>query len=169
VAPMVDPLNRFVVERTFPVSQQRLFEVCSKVEHLRNWMSPADMNVLKSEQDLRPGGTYHYGLATPDGNEMWGKVTYKEITPFNRLVYIQSFSDKDGNITAHPMAPTWPKQMVTLFEFLPEGPKQTKLKISWTYAGIDDAEASTFHAAHAGMSGGWKGSLDQLEAYLASN
>ena len=167
VAPMADALNRFIVERTFSVSQQRLFEVCSKVEHLRNWMSPAGMKVVKAEQDLKPGGTYHYGLATPQGNEMWGKITYREITPFSRLVYMQSFSDKDGNITAHPMAPTWPKQMLTVFEFLPEGPTKTRLKISWTYAGIDDTEASTFHAAHASMSGGWKGSLDQLESYVA--
>ncbi len=169
VAPMADPLNRFVVERTFPVSQQRLFEVCSKVEHLRNWMSPVGMKVVKAEQDLKPGGTYHYGLATPDGREMWGKVTYREITPHSRLVYEQSFSDKDGNITAHPMAPTWPKKMVTLFEFMPEGPKQTKLKISWIYSGVDDAESATFHTAHDSMSGGWKGSLDQLQNYLAQN
>lgn len=168
VAPMADALNLFVVERTFPVSQQRLFEVCSKVEHLRNWMSPAGMKVVKAEQDFKPGGTYHYGLATPDGHEMWGKITYREITPFSRLVYMQSFSDKDGNIISHPMSPSWPKQMVTQFDFLSESPQQTKLKISWVYAGVDDAEAATFHAAHAGMSGGWKGSLDQLEAYLAN-
>jgi uncharacterized protein YndB with AHSA1/START domain len=169
VAPMADKLNLFVVERTFPVSQQRLFEVCSQVEHIRQWMSPAGMKVLKASQDLKPGGTYHYGMATPEGHEMWGKVTYREITPNSRLVYMQSFSDRDGNITTHPMAPTWPKQMVTVFEFLPEGPNKTKLKISWTYAGVDDVEASTFHGAHGSMSGGWKGSLDQLEAYLARN
>ncbi len=169
VAPMAEALNRFVIERSFGVSQQRLFEVCSQVEHIRQWMSPAGMKVIKAEQDLKPGGTYHYGLATTDGHEMWGKITYKEITPTTRLVYLQSFSDKFGNITAHPMAPTWPKEMVTIFDFIPEGPNQTKLKITWTYAGIDDAEAATFHAAHAGMTGGWTGSLDQLQAYLAKS
>ena len=167
VAPMADPLNRFVIERSFAVSQQRLFEVCSKVEHLRQWMSPAGMKVIAANQELKPGGTYHYGLATAQGQEMWGKITYREITPPSRLVYIQSFSDKDGNITTHPMSPSWPREMVTTFEFIPEGPARTKLRISWTYAGIEESESTTFHAAHAGMTGGWTGSLDQLQAYLA--
>jgi hypothetical protein len=45
-------------------------------------------------------------------------VTYREITPRSRLVYAQSFSDKDRNITRHPMAPNWPQEMVTMFEFI---------------------------------------------------
>ncbi len=166
VAPMVNPLNTFIIERIFPVSQQRLFEVCTQVEHLKQWMSPAGMKVIKAEQDLKPGGTYHYGLATPDGGEMWGLVTYREITAPSRLVYMQSFSDKNGGITAHPMAPTWPKEMTTIFDFISTGEKQTTLKITWIFAGVDDAEAATFAAAHAGMTLGWTGSLDKLNDYL---
>ena len=166
VAPLANPLNKFVIERTFPVSQQRLFEVCSQVEHLREWMSPAGMKVLKAEQSLKPSGTYHYGLATPNGGEMWGLVTYREITPPSRLVFMQSFSDKNGGITAHPMAPTWPKEMTTIFDFISVGEKQTTLRISWIFAGIEDAEATTFYGAHAGMNQGWTGSLDQLSDYL---
>lgn len=166
VAPMAAKKNLFEIERSYPVSQQRLFEACTRVEEMKQWFAPAGMTTIKSSQDFRPGGTYHYGLATPQGQEMWGLITYKEITPNSRLVYLQSFSDKDGGITAHPMSPTWPKEMVTVFEFIPEGAKQTKLKISWIYAGIDDTEAKTFHAAHEGMRGGWTGSLNALEAYL---
>ena len=166
VAPLANPLNKFVIERSYSVSQQRLFEVCSHVDHVKQWMSPAGMKVIKAEQDLKPGGTYHYGLATADGGEMWGLVTYREITPPSRLVYMQSFSDKDGGITAHPMAPTWPREMTTVFDFIPTGEKQTTLRISWIFAGIDDAEAATFVSAHAGMTQGWTGSLDKLNDYL---
>lgn len=169
VAPMANPLNKFVIERLFPVSQKRLFEVCSQIEHLRQWMSPAGTKVIKADQSLKPGGTYHYGIAGADGNEMWGLATYSEITPFSRLVYVQSFSDKDGGITAHPMAPTWPKEMTTIFEFIPAGDKQTTLKINWIFAGIDDAEAAIFAGAHDGMRQGWTGSLDQLNDYLTKN
>ena len=100
---------------------------------------------------------------------MWGKVTYKEITPNSRLVYLQSFSDRQGNITQHPMAPTWPVELVTICEFIVEGPKQTRLKVGWVYSGIDDTEAATFHAAHDGMTGGWTGTLDALQSYLSKN
>ena len=168
VAPMAEAKNQFEISRSFPVSQQRLFEACTRVEEMKQWFAPSGMETIKAEQDFRAGGTYHYGMATPDGHEMWGLVTYKEITPYSRLVYLQSFSDKDGGITAHPMAPTWPKEMVTVFEFIPEGPKQTKLKINWVYAGADDAEANTFRAAHEGMTGGWSGTLDSLQKFLAN-
>ena len=169
LAPMAAKKNLFVIERAFAVSQERLFKACTNVEDMMQWFAPPGMKVIKAAQDLRVGGVYHYGLATPDGHEMWGLITYKEITPNSRLVYLQSFSDKDGRITAHPMSPSWPKEMVTVFEFIPQGAKQTKLKIGWIYAGVDDAEATTFQTAHDSMTGGWTGSLDALQNYLSKN
>ena len=169
VAPIAAEKNLFVIERSFAVSQNRLFNACTKKEEMKHWLSAPGHKVIQAQQDFRVGGTYHYGTASAEGQEMWGKINYKEITPNSRLVYTQSFSDKYGNLSTHPMAPTWPKEMLTIFEFIPEGEKQTKLKISWIYAGADDTEAATFHAAHAGMTGGWTGSLNALEAYLKQN
>jgi uncharacterized protein YndB with AHSA1/START domain len=167
VAPMADEKNRFVIERSFPVSQQLLFKACTDMNEMMQWFAPPGMKVVKSTQDLRPGGIYHYGLSSGQGNEMWGKVTYKEITPSSRLVYLQSFSDPQGGLTRHPMAPQWPMEMVTIMNFIPEGDKQTKLEISWIYAGVDDAEGETFRAAFEGMMGGWTGTLDSLASYFS--
>jgi uncharacterized protein YndB with AHSA1/START domain len=169
VAPLADSKNCFVIERVFPVSQERLFRACTDVKEMSQWFAPAGMKTIKAEQDLKPGGTYHYGMASGQGNEMWGMVTYKEITPNSRLVYRQSFSDPKGRLTRHPLAPNWPMEMLTVMEFVPEAEKQTRLKISWTYAGIDDAEGETFRSAHDGMNGGWTGTLDALYAYLENN
>jgi len=167
VAPMAEAKNRFEIERSYPVSQERLFRTCTDVKEMMQWFAPPGMKVIKAEQDLKPGGIYHYGLASGQGNEMWGKVTYKEIKPNSRLVYLQSFSDPQGGLTRHPMAPQWPLEMVTVMEFMPEGAKQTKLKIGWIYAGVEQAEGEAFRAAHESMSGGWTGTLDNLQAYLA--
>ena len=167
VAPMAAEKNLFGIERSFAVSQARLFQACTNVDDMMQWFAAPGTKVIKAQQDFRVGGIYHYGTTSPQGQEMWGMVTYKEIKPNSRLVYLQSFSDKDGGIATHPMAPTWPKEMLTVFEFVPEGLNQTKLKISWIYAGIDDTEAKTFHAAHESMTGGWTGSLNSLQAYLA--
>ncbi len=169
VAPMADAKNLFVIERVFPVSQLRLFRACTNVKEMMEWFAPPGMTVIKAEQDLKPGGIYHYGLASRQGHEMWGKVTYTEITPNSRLVYRQSFSDAQGGLTRHPMAPTWPIEMLTVMEFMPEGDTQTRLKISWINTGVDDAEGETFRAAHEGMTGGWTGSLDGLAAHLVKH
>jgi uncharacterized protein YndB with AHSA1/START domain len=173
VAPMAEEKNLFVIARSFPVSQMRLFRACTDVKEMARWFAPPGMKTIKAEQDLKPGGVYHYGMSSGPGNkmgnEMWGKVTYKEITPSSRLVYRQSFSDPQGGLTRHPMAPTWPMEMLTIMDFIPEGEKQTRLKISWINTGVDDAEGETFRAAHAGMSGGWTGTLDGLNVYLSNN
>jgi uncharacterized protein YndB with AHSA1/START domain len=166
VAPMAEEKNLFIIERSFPVSQERLFRACTNVDEMMAWYASPGMKVIKAEQDLRVGGVYHYGTASAQGQEMWGKVTYKEITPHSRLVYTQSFSDPQGGLTRHPMAPTWPLEMLTVMEFIPESEKQTRLKINWINTGVDDIEGETFRGAHAGMTGGWTGTLDNLQTYL---
>jgi uncharacterized protein YndB with AHSA1/START domain len=168
VAPLANSLNRFVIERSFAVSQEVLFNACTQVEHLKHWMSPSGAKVVKAEQNLKPSGAYHYGLEMPDGNTMWGKAVYREITPNRRLVYVQHFSDPNGSVTAHPLAATWPLEMTTIFDFIVENENQTRLKVTWLNTRITDAEIQTFHAAHTGMAQGWKGSLDQLATYLTN-
>lgn len=167
VAPLAHEKNLFTIARTLPVSQARLFKACTDVNEMMQWFAPSGMKTVKAEQDFRPGGVYHYGLSSGQGDEMWGKVTYKEITPPSRLVYLQSFSDPQGRLTRHPMAPQWPMEMITVMDFIAEGENQTKLKISWIYAGVEDAEGETFRAAHDGMTGGWSGTLDSLASYLS--
>ena len=67
--------------------------------------------------DLRPGGIFHYRMETADGGEIWGKMVYREITPRDRIVFLNSFSDEAGGTTHHPMAPTWPLEMLSIFTF----------------------------------------------------
>lgn len=169
IAPLADTKNHFQIERSFPVSQERLFRACTNPDEMAQWFSPPGMKVIKSAQDFKPGGTYHYGLSSGQGNEMWGLVTYREITPHSRLVYSQSFSDPQGGLTRHPMAPTWPLEMLTIMEFVPEGATRTKLRINWIYSGTETSEGETFRAAHSNMSGGWTGTLDGLSLYLSNN
>jgi len=67
--------------------------------------------------DPRPGGSYHYSMQAPDGKAMWGKFVYREVVPPEKLVFINSFSNDKGGLTRHPMAPTWPLEMLSVFTF----------------------------------------------------
>jgi uncharacterized protein YndB with AHSA1/START domain len=156
----------FSISRVLKAPSALVFKVYSEPGHLEKWMSPAGFKVIKADMDLRPGGTYHYGLGGPNGMEMWGKWKIREIDPPRKLVYVQSFSDKDGGITAHPMSPTWPREMLTTSTFEDLG-GQTKLTITWTPLHAGDDEIKTFDGARGNMSQGWEGTFVQLEAYLA--
>jgi uncharacterized protein YndB with AHSA1/START domain len=109
---------------------------------------------------------FHYGMAGPDGSEMWGKFIYREITPPERLVFIVSFSDENGGTTRHPMAPTWPAEMFNTVTFTDHGDK-TLITLRSSAHSATEEERATFKAGHGSMRGGFKGAFDQLAVYLA--
>src|SRR5947208_13919440 len=79
--------------------------------------------MLSNKVDLRPGGMFHYGMRTPDGHEMWGKIVYRQIDPPKKLVFVVSFSDAQGGITRHPMSPTWPLEALNTTTLVAEDGK----------------------------------------------
>ena len=100
---------------------------------------------------------------------MWGKCAYREIVKPERLVWINSFSDKDGGTTTHPMNPNWPRDMLTTVRFEAQGAK-TKVTIEWIpVEGSTEVELKTFDEGRASMNGGWTGTLDRFMAFLAKS
>src|SRR5436189_2033710 len=81
--------------------------------------------------DLRPGGTFHYCLRTPDGTEMWGKFVYPVIDAPERIVLVNSFSDEKGGLTRHPFSAAWPLEMLATTTLLKAG-NETKISIEWS-------------------------------------
>jgi uncharacterized protein YndB with AHSA1/START domain len=67
--------------------------------------------------DLNPGGRFHYCMKTPDGHAMWGRWTFLEILPPEKLVVVVSFSDAKGGVTRHPMSATWPLETLSTTTF----------------------------------------------------
>ena len=77
--PAVLPVEPFVLSRTFDAPRDVVFKAFTDAERMRQWWGPKGVTVISSKMDLRPGGTYHYGMRTPDGKEMWGRFVYREI------------------------------------------------------------------------------------------
>jgi uncharacterized protein YndB with AHSA1/START domain len=117
--------------------------------------------------DLRPGGTYLYGMKAPDGSTMWGKFIYREIVPQQKLVFVNSFSDEEGGTTRHPLHKTWPLQLLSVFTFEDQPGDKTKFTVRWAPLNATEEERKTFDAGHDSMRGGWSGTMEQLAAYLA--
>jgi uncharacterized protein YndB with AHSA1/START domain len=156
----------FVISRVFDAPRDRVWKAFTEPAHMKQWWGPKGFKVLSSKMDLRPGGTYHYGMESPDGKVMWGKFVYREVVPPEKLVFINSFSDEAGGLTRHPMAPTWPLEMLSTFTFEEQGDK-TKFTVRWAPHNPTEEERKTFDAGHASMTQGWGGTMEQLEAYLA--
>lgn len=156
--------NEVVFTRTFDAPRQLVWDVWTKAEHLLQWMGPAGAKGLHANMDFRSGGSYHYAIEF-GGNEMWGLWAIQEIDPPKKIVVIQSFSDKDRGITAHPMAPTWPRKMLSTTTF-EEQQGRTTVAIYWEPYEASQEEIDTFEAARPGMGQGWSGTFDRLAEYL---
>jgi len=156
--------GQFVIFRLVDAPRERVWRAWTDPKEMAAWFGPKGSEVFHSELDFRVGGSYHYAMNS-GGFEMWGLAVYKEIVKPEKLVYVQQFSDKDRGLTVHPMAPTWPKKMLTTVHFQDFGPK-TLISLYWQAVDPSAAEAKTFHDGMAGMAQGWGGSFDRLDAHL---
>ena len=157
--------EEFVIERAFDAPRDLMWKVWTDPAHMKNWFGPKGAKGIHSKNDLRIGGTYHYGLQMPDGAVIWGKWVYREITPPERFVFVQTFSDKDGGVTRHPMAPEWPLEMLSTIEFA-ERDGKTVVIVRWTPLNASETECNTFKDGQASMNQGWSGTFERLEAFL---
>lgn len=156
----------FVITRTFNAPRALVWQAWTDRESLLQWFGPKGMKMVRAELDFRAGGVFHYGLQQPDGGIMWGKWRFLEIVPQEKLVLISSFSDEAGGVTRHPMAPLWPAETLSTTTFTEQDGKTT-ITLRWTPHNASAAENALFAASHASMNGGWGGTMEQLEDFLA--
>jgi uncharacterized protein YndB with AHSA1/START domain len=158
--------NEFVITREFNAPRELLFTVWTEAKHLEKWWGPAGMQVSIDKLELKPGGTFHYCMKTPDGHTMWGKFVYREITTPEKIVFVVSFSDAQEGYSRHPMSDTWPLEVLSTVIFTEQDGKTT-LTMTGTPINATNEEIKTFVDNFAGMEQGWSGTMAQLDDYLA--
>ncbi|HZY22852.1 MAG TPA: SRPBCC domain-containing protein [Beijerinckiaceae bacterium] len=57
----------FVITRVFDAPRELVWKAFTDPERMRQWWGPKGFSVIASKMDLRPGGTYLYGMRSPDG------------------------------------------------------------------------------------------------------
>jgi uncharacterized protein YndB with AHSA1/START domain len=160
--------EQFVINRSFNAPLELMFEMWTNPKHFSQWLAPTGFTMEFIRSDIRPGGSTFYFM-TGNNTKMYGRASYLEIQKPDRLVYTQQFCDENEKISRHPMAPTWPETMLTTVKLSAEGPDQTRVTVTWEPYGPTTAEEiATFIKARGGMTQGWTGSFDKLEAYLGA-
>lgn len=157
----------FIITRTFQAPRALLWQVQTEATHLQHWLSPEGFHTIHADMDFRVGGRYHYGIEGPQGMQMWGPQQFLEIVPEQKIVHLQSFSDKDGGLGRHPMAPTWPAYMHVTATYADGTDGRTMYTLTWQPHESDEVGITTFDAAREGMQAGFGGTFAKLEAYLA--
>src|SRR5262245_56200132 len=94
--------GEFVISRVFNAPRELVFKAQTESERREEWLGAKGFTTRVIKFDFRPGGVFLYSMRTPDGHEMWGKFVYREIVAPERIVFINSFADKEGNTIRAP-------------------------------------------------------------------
>lgn len=141
--------REIVITRVFNAPCRLVFEAWTRPEHVRHWYGPADLTLSVCQIDLRPGGSYRYVLRDASGQQYAFSGVYREVVPYTRLVYTDSFEAMPGH-----------EALVTLtFE---EHDGKTKLVSRSLYQTVEDRDG---HIS-SGMEEGMKETLSRLEEHL---
>ncbi len=161
--------EKFVINRSFDAPQEIVFKMWTDPDHLSKWLSPTGTEMKFFKADIKAGGSSFYTMFSAN-MKLYGRIQYKEVKAPDLVTYTQQFCDENEKVCRHPMAPTWPETMFTTIEFATEENNKTRVTVTWEPFGeVTQEEVEAFVKARSGMTGGWTGSFDKLEDYLAND
>ena len=155
-----------VITRSFHAPIRLVFEAWTNADNLAKWWGPKEAEISVDQSDIHPGGIFLYSMQFPGQPRIWGRFEYQELVPPERLVFISSFSDENGNIIRNPWSPQWPLEILNIVT-LSERDGLTTLTIKGYPVNANDEERDTFASATQSMNQGFKGTFDKLEEHLS--
>ncbi len=159
--------STFVYSRVVNAPRKLVFETYTQAAHVANWWGPKNMPITVHRFEPYPGGTFLYGMAIPNGGEMFGKLVYRELDPHERLSFVVSFTDPEGNPIRHPMSATWPLEVLSTITLTEEDGKTTLHMVNVPINAAEEDHA-TFAGGFDGMTIGTDGMMANYEVYLES-
>jgi uncharacterized protein YndB with AHSA1/START domain len=157
----------FVLTRTFDAPRDLVWKAYTEADRLAQWWGPKGFTMKSATVDLKPGGSFLYGMTGPNGIEMWGKFVYQEINAPERLAFIVSFCDEHGNVARNPYSAEWPLEVMNSVDFSEQAGKTTLTMRAWPH-NASAVEVEAFRDAREQVTAGTNATLDQLVEYLAT-
>lgn len=156
----------FVVNRTFDAPIARVFEMWSSPEHLAKWLPPAGTELRFLRSEIAPGKSTLFAITGEHGT-MHVRAEYLAIEPPRRIVYAQQFVDPREQPAPAPGAESWPPTLLTTVLLTEEAPNRTRVTVtSEPHGPTTRTELDAFVRERPGMTRGWTGSFDALDALL---
>ncbi len=155
-------LDAVVIERSFDVPVDLVWQMWTDAEHFKAWYGPDGATIPVVEMDVRVGGTrlVCMEMPSPGGSmQMWFTGEFREVVENERLVYTESMSDENGNVQS-------PSDMG-----MPEGhPTTTEVRIELADVGGRTKMVMTHVGVPSDSPGaaGWAMALDKLAAHLGA-
>ena len=159
--------EELIISRTFNAPKELVYKAFSNAEAIVQWWGPKGSTLNVKKFDFAPGGVFHYNMEF-GGRVMWGKFVYLEMSAPDRIVFINSFSDEEGNITPNAFIPGFPAETLNIVTFI-EHDGKTTLTFRGGPVNATEAQQGVYNAMKDGMQQGFAGTFDALAEYLEKN
>jgi len=135
------------INRRFKAAPSKVFAAWTDPEKVKRWMGPGEVKALRVESDPRTGGRYRWVMQAPSGEEHDVSGVYREVIPNEKLVFTWAWKS----------TPERESLVTVTFKGDGDGTLMTLM-----HEQFFDEEARDRHE------GGWKGAMEKMEAYLAT-
>ena len=157
----------FVINRTVEAPIASVFRMWTDPAHLAQWLPPAGTEMRFLRSDIAVGKSTLF-VITGEHGSMHVRAEYLAIEAPRHIVYTQQFVDEREQLAAAPGADVWPPALLTTVLLTEEAEDSTRITVTTEPHGpVTAAELAAFVAERPGMTVGWTGSFDALEALLA--
>lgn len=166
---ITDAEQDFVVSRVVKAPRARVWRAYSEADQLAKWWGPKGADIRVLAFDFRPGGMFHYAMEFQPGHPIYGRFVYGLIQAPERLEYISGFSDENGGLTRAPfpqLKDSFPLELRNVVTF-EETDGETLVTGRSSPINATRAEIETFVGMFDSMRGGFSGTFDKLDTYLA--
>ena len=142
----VEERPRLRITRRYPVARQKVWRAWTEPQALIRWFGPADARAVDiAELDVRPGGRYHLGFFTADGEHHDVKGEYQMVEPPHRLQFTWAWKSTPERVS-----------LVTI----ELRPVDAGTELDFVHERFFDEQAARNHER------GWRGTFEKLDRYL---
>jgi uncharacterized protein YndB with AHSA1/START domain len=149
-----DPKRDLTLERILDVPPEMVWKAWTRPEHLSQWFVPKPWHIPECEIDVRPGGTLHVEMRSPEGEGSSINGCYLEVVENQKLVWTDALQ-----VSYRPAETPFITAVIT-FEPHGKGTKQT----AWVMH--KDPVTRKKHE-DMGFYDGWGTCMDQLAELVA--
>ncbi|HUG12300.1 MAG TPA: SRPBCC domain-containing protein [Opitutaceae bacterium] len=104
----IDTSDReIVIWRAFRAPRELVWKAWTDPELVVKWWGPRGFTTTIETMDLRVGGVWKLMMHGPDGTNFPNKSIFKEIVPFERIVYSHGGGREDGDGSGANFVATW--------------------------------------------------------------
>jgi len=142
--------REIVIARTIDAPRELVFGAFTDVRHLSRWWGPDGFTTTTRGFAFREGGVWDFVMHAPDGSDYPNWITWREITPPERIALIHGESAQD------------PDAFESILTFVDHGETtEITMRTVFPTAALRDRAVEEYHAIEGGRQ-----TLDCLAAYI---